>query len=281
MFTPGQVYNRRTDLHAVYGGQQQGGISTPAGAPVIFIFTGDTGEQYGYRDEFRPDGTFWYTGEGQTGNMQMVRGNEAIRDHQANDKTIHLFEQADRGHVRYVGEAAYLNDHREDRPDLDGNLRQAIVFELEVSPPTDFSKTGQPVATPGDRVVLKKLWSRPLDEVRRRAVQQSAATASEQVRRVITYERSEAVRVYVLRRADGICEACRQPAPFTARAGRRPYLEPHHIRRLADGGPDDPRWVAGICPNCHREAHYGVEGDALNARLAGYLGQIENSNTTG
>jgi hypothetical protein len=34
---------------------------------LIFIFTGESGETYGYRDEFRPDGTFWYTGEGQTG----------------------------------------------------------------------------------------------------------------------------------------------------------------------------------------------------------------------
>jgi hypothetical protein len=39
-----------------------------------------------------------------------------------------------------------------------------------------------------------------------------------------------------------------------------PNLEPHHIRRLADGGPDHPRWVAALCPTCHRRVHHGVDG---------------------
>ena len=74
MFVPGQNCRRHQDIHEIYGGQRQGGISTPSGHPLIFIFTGESGETYGYRDEFRPDGTFWYTGEGQTGDMEMIRG---------------------------------------------------------------------------------------------------------------------------------------------------------------------------------------------------------------
>tara|TARA_R110000772_G_scaffold222322_2_gene332802 strand:- start:606 stop:920 length:315 start_codon:yes stop_codon:yes gene_type:complete len=42
------------------------------------------------------------------------------------------------------------------------------------------------------------------------------------------------------------------------------YLEPHHIRRLTDGGPDDPQYVIALCPNCHREVHSGVEGEKKN-----------------
>lgn len=49
-FEIGRIYNRRKDLHAVFGGQQQGGISTPAPSPLIFLFTGDSGKQYGYED---------------------------------------------------------------------------------------------------------------------------------------------------------------------------------------------------------------------------------------
>ena len=95
MFAVGQTYSRRKDIHAVYGGQQQGGISTPSSHNLIFIFTGESGTTYGYKDEFRPDGTFWYTGEGQKGDMEMIRGNKAIRDHQKEGKIIHLFEYAD------------------------------------------------------------------------------------------------------------------------------------------------------------------------------------------
>lgn len=74
------------------------------------------------------------------------------------------------------------------------------------------------------------------------------------------------MRVHVLRRASGACEACGVKAPFTAADGR-PYLEPHHIRRLSDRGPDDPAWVAGVCPNCHRRAHYSSDARAFNGSL--------------
>jgi len=62
-FIPGQEYVRR-DLHRRYGGQWQGGISTPANHEMVLLFTGEAGRIYGYEDRFQPDGTFWYTGEG-------------------------------------------------------------------------------------------------------------------------------------------------------------------------------------------------------------------------
>lgn len=55
-FVPGQLYRRR-DLHAGYGGSYQSGISFSSRAPVVFLFTGDSGEQHGYRDGPQPDGT--------------------------------------------------------------------------------------------------------------------------------------------------------------------------------------------------------------------------------
>ena len=80
-------------------------------------------------------------------------------------------------------------------------------------------------------------------------------------------KRSEAVRVFVRRRADGTCEACGSPAPFTDRNGW-PYLEAHHIYRRADEGPDHPDSVIALCPNCHRRVHPGQDGDRFNRQLA-------------
>lgn len=57
-FQIGRIYRRRQDNHARLGGQQQGGIATPAQAPFVFVFTGASGEQYGYSDGWRPDGVF-------------------------------------------------------------------------------------------------------------------------------------------------------------------------------------------------------------------------------
>ena len=55
------------------------------------------------------------------------------------------------------------------------------------------------------------------------------------------------------RAAAGICDLCREPAPFDTNAG--PYLEGHHVQPLADGGPDTIENAVAVCPNCHRKVH--------------------------
>lgn len=47
MFIKGKNYIRR-ELHKIYGGQHQGGISTPRNYPIILLFTGSQGEEFGY-----------------------------------------------------------------------------------------------------------------------------------------------------------------------------------------------------------------------------------------
>lgn len=91
-----------------------------------------------------------------------------------------------------------------------------------------------------------------------------------------TYRRSQTVHTSVLRRADGTCEGCAEPAPFTKRSGR-PYLEPHHIRRRADGGPDHPQWVVALCPNCHCRVREGQDCTAYNEEFAERLDQLEGT----
>ena len=125
----GEVY-RRVDIHDQYGGQRQSGISTPSSKPFVFLFSGKQGAEYGYEDGQKDDQTYLYTGEGQVGDMVMLRGNRAIRDAADNDKTIHLFEYERPGHVRYVGEMIYTGHHYAEMPDRTGHLRKAIVFEL-------------------------------------------------------------------------------------------------------------------------------------------------------
>ena len=78
--------------------------------------------------------------------------------------------------------------------------------------------------------------------------------------------RSEAIRQYALQRANGFCEACHDAAAFQASWG--PYLEVHHLTRLADGGPDHPDRVAAVCANCHRRCHYGTDRDTYNTLLS-------------
>jgi len=81
-----------------------------------------------------------------------------------------------------------------------------------------------------------------------------------------SYQRDAAVVAWVLHRANGICECCGQPAPFIDKNGA-PFLEVHHVSPLSEGGEDTPANTAAICPNCHREAHYGERADEVWKRL--------------
>ena len=267
LFEIGQTYNRRGDIHDRFGGQRQGGISTPSDERLIFLFTGESGQQYGYRDGWSEDGVFLYTGEGQKGDMAFVRGNRAIRDHVADGNDLLLFQSLGKGHgCRYVGQFDCASFEERRGSDVDGADRKVIVFHL-------ISMEEDPAA--GETVPDRPAFD--IDELRRRALEAGSsnpAPASPKVARALYHQRSEAVRQYVLARADGTCEACGKPAPFQRRDGT-PYLEPHHIRRLSDGGPDHPRWVGAICPNCHRQIHHGDNGDALNLELENLLGRLE------
>ena len=62
--------------------------------------------------------------------MTFTRGNAAIRNHQADGKTLYLFKKASQGHVEFVGKMAYRGHHIQEGKDAAGNTREIIVFEL-------------------------------------------------------------------------------------------------------------------------------------------------------
>ena len=259
-FVIGQEYGRRDDIHLNYGGGRQSGVSPSAVCPAIFLFTGEAGEQFGYQDKFDEAGVFSYSGEGQVGDMRFIKGNKAVRDHAADGRALHLFESLRKGKPhRYRGEFVLANHSIRRGPDRNGDERDIIVFHLlRVDPEQDLAPAADPV--------IAKLTS--IEEARQRAVAACTglpgAAGKVAVRKL--HERSEDVRVYVLLRANGVCECCSKAAPF-ARADGSPFLEVHHTTRLSDGGLDHPMHTAALCPNCHREVHVGLGRDEKNAAL--------------
>ena len=262
-FEIGRVYNRRADIHASFGGQQQGGIITPAKHSVVIIVTGEEGLQHGYADRYRPDGVFEYYGEGQVGDMQLHKGNRAIAQHSADGKSLLLFRHTPAG-LRFEGEMVYEAHHVQRAPDRTGAERDAIVFELRALAAVDEA-VGVESATAD--ASMQELQQRALA-----AAGASPQSPSQGKRNV--YQRSRDVRVYVLARAAGKCEGCAASAPFLRPDGT-PYLEPHHLRRLSDGGPDHPAHVIALCPNCHRRVHAGADGPGYNAILSESMAKIE------
>lgn len=70
--------------------------------------------------------------------------------------------------------------------------------------------------------------------------------------------RDPAVKAWVLETAKGDCEMCKLPGPFVTVDGEN-FLEVHHVRWLSQNGSDTITNAVALCPNCHREAHYGSD----------------------
>lgn len=83
------------------------------------------------------------------------------------------------------------------------------------------------------------------------------------------YLRSAQVRETVLRRAAGTCESCSEPG-FLMDNGAV-FLETHHVIPLSENGPDVEWNVVALCPNEHRQAHYGADRRDMRTRLVAKL----------
>lgn len=252
-----QKQYRRRDIHRAFGGQTQGGISTPADQPVIFLFAGESGEQYGYRDGWSSDGTFSYTGEGQFGDMEFKRGNAAIRDHVKNGKDIHIFRSRGKGFVTYLGQFVYGGyEEIPFQPDFKEKSRTAIQFRLVEASSLTAGKNWPPQIA-GGTVIIED------------AAVYDTTFEPEGARFTAEQETIESHK-QVLDRADGVCEGCRLPAPFVDDHGS-PYLEVHSLKRLTDLGPVNPKGAVALCPNCHKRAHHSADREEFSRLLASIL----------
>jgi 5-methylcytosine-specific restriction protein A len=279
MFEVGREYIRQSEIHVPFGGQRFGGISTPANQPYMFIFTSDQGEKHGYSDGRDNKGVFHYTGEGQKGDMVMTGTNASIRDHQKKGVTIHVFRglNGPGGRVIYEGVAEYIDHYKAPAKDTKGNMREAIIFKLDID--SSGLNLKSDVSKVSDEHRASALNRMTLSKLREACLQVSPTDAPAEVKIKKVYYRSQAIKKYVLQRSNGICEACFQKAPFETQTG--PFLEVHHVHQLSDGGPDHPENVIALCPNCHRRAHYSVDAKEFNLSLIKSVLKKERTLVTG
>nr|BFE98211.1 hypothetical protein GCM10020185_87470 [Pseudomonas brassicacearum subsp. brassicacearum] len=75
--------------------------------------------------------------------------------------------------------------------------------------------------------------------------------------------RSPQVRQVVLARSKGFCELCGRRGFLKGNGDL--YLETHHVVSLSEEGGDAPGNVIALCPEHHREAHYGANRQVLRS----------------
>jgi len=100
------------------------------------------------------------------------------------------------------------------------------------------------------------------------------ATKPEKKTSLVTQNlRDPKVKAWILWNAGTKCECCENEAPFFS-SDDIPYLEVHHLKRMADEGSDRISNAIAVCPNCHRELHYGANSHALVNSLYGRIGRL-------
>lgn len=269
-FIPGEIYKRKA-LHDEYGGQQQGGICTPVKVPIIILFTGDSGNDYGYHFDGWKNDIFEYAGEGQSGDMSFIRGNKAIRDHIKNHKNIYLFEDVGLG-VRYIGEMAYVRHHIRRGPDKDGIDRSVIVFELKQK--EDGSrKRGKWTKERGQENGEDANFQQAISETPPAVNLPLGIIPPQPPRRrsgMAAYQRNPGIARKCMEEMGYKCEADPSHLTFISRATDKPYIEAHHLIPIAYQGDfpeaslDVPENILILCPLCHRKFHHGYHEPEMN-----------------
>ncbi len=102
---------------------------------------------------------------------------------------------------------------------------------------------------------------------RQRRLQGAGTKAKKITIRTLAFRRNADVVAERLYQANGVCDHCKGPAPFNRKNGT-PYLEVHHPIPLADGGEDTLGNTMALCPNCHREAHFGEHFEKFKTNVA-------------
>lgn len=160
--------------------------------------------------------------------------------------------QALRKHITYYENVSETNLHK---------MRGvAAKFSLKIDHPLDYDQFQE-------RFLHSVEASQKDSSEKRQQRLKEAPLQPQRTNAMITvFVRNPDVVAEVLERACGNCERCRKAAPFLRRKDSTPYLEVHHTVRLADGGEDSVENALALCPNCHRELHFGSQGSELDVR---------------
>ncbi len=247
IFNPGinigaEITNEQ--MRTIFKCGNMGGMRRSKQTGTLVIISDDTKGLY--RDVWK-NGVLHYTGMGKVGD-QVLEGNQngTLYYSDINGVEIHLFEVLVKAVYTYRGVVKLIDKpYKSRQPDDNGSMRDVWMF-----PVAPISETEQNVSHELTEQEIVKLSDKEL----------ARYTAVKNVKKepitteTVVYYRDPYLKQMVKRIADGKCQFCGNEAPFIDKQGV-PYLEAHHVIRLADGGRDAIDNIVAICPNCHRKAH--------------------------
>ena len=183
-----------------------------------------------------------------TGGDQVLKGNQnkTLYYSNTNGVEVHLFEVLKKKVYTYRGIVKLVDEPYKGRqPDINGNMRDVWMFP--VMPVVEAAQNALHEMTEPEIARLSD------KELARYAAVKNVNKEPKKTETVVYY-RDPYLKQMVKRIAEGKCQYCGEDAPFIDKQGK-PYLETHHVMKLADGGKDIIDNVVAICPNCHRKVH--------------------------
>ncbi len=228
-------------LMSIFKCSNTGGMR-PSKRTSTLILISDKTKSY-YVDDWN-EGVLLYTGTGQHGDQELKNQNKTLYESDTNGVSVFLFEVMMRTVYTFRGQVRLASKpYQTNQPDVDGRVRKVWIFPIT---PIDAMKD---LENPDPAKVAKL----PAKELIIRSHMISGPREPKMTQTPVYY-RDEYLKEAVKRIADGKCQMCGNEAPFMDKYGS-PYLEEHHVKRLADGGTDTIDNVVAICPNCHRKIH--------------------------
>jgi 5-methylcytosine-specific restriction protein A len=285
MFEIGNLYQRDELLKFMGSKQQQSGIiwNKKVSDTVIITTGGRHTKKVSYSDSLQDDGNWIYTGQGGKGDQDPNSFANSLLTKK--EKKVLLFstrepnskEVRDRGNYKkaYQFEGQFkVISWSIDVPDK-GNRKGDKLIKYILQPiEEEKEETSLLLQDPLQNIVLKPS---DMNSFRNKVMADYEKSSNVKVMGIIEYRRrSIQIKKYALLRADGKCEKCDNNAPFEDKYGI-PFLEVHHILSLSDDGPDLPINVAAICPNCHKEAHFGITKEKIKNDLSQRILEKENA----
>lgn len=276
MFEIGNLYQRDELLNFIGSKQKQSGIIwNKENSDTVIITTGGRHpKKVSYNDSLQEDGSWIYTGQGSKGDQNPY--SPANLSLTKKEKKVLLFstrepnsqEVKERGNYKklYRFEGSFkVVSWKFDTP-KEGERKGDKLLEYTLQPiEKEIEEINLPIQDPLENISLKQY---DFNSLRNKVMTDNLQSSKSKLIGIKEYRiRSIQIKTYALLRADGKCEKCENNAPFKNKDGI-PFLEVHHIYSLSDDGLDHPNNVAAICPNCHKEAHFGMTFEKIKNDLS-------------
>ncbi|MGI5899718.1 MAG: HNH endonuclease [Christensenellales bacterium] len=236
------------DSSRIFKCSTQGGMRRSHSTLALVLTSHHEDPNNAYIDYWR-DNIFYYTGMGMEGEQGLTYAqNKTLAESNSNGIVVYLFEVFSNQKYTYRGIAKLVAEpFQKVEIDFAGNPRNVWKFPLKLMNhellDNSFIRKEQQIlersiAPISDIELSKKVHSFDGIARSRRAVTR-------------TYEYNLFVREYVNRRANGHCELCGNPAPFSI--GNKPFLKTYHLTPLSQDGADTPSNISALCPNCYEK----------------------------